>query len=219
MKNNLETAQRLSVKNCKIEIALIVTLVVILLPGIVAVGFLAYVSPPKDDVDIFDYPSEFFCKTEENRIDYQTDGKCAAYASAYLLRHLGEDLSGEELAPEIGRIFGFVPANKIVDVFHRRGYQAKACHGSVGSLKQRLTEGYPILVFIRILKDTHYAVVVGYDEQYIYLADSLAENANASDVQYNWVLTTEEFESVWETKTLLPDNIYIRLFKKADKHT
>lgn len=88
-------------------------------------------------------------------------------------------------------------------------YQAKARHGSVDTLKQRLTEGNPIIVFIRIPGDTHYAVIVGYDEQYIYLADSIAENSNASDARYNRVLTTEDFEDVWKTETLLPDNIYI----------
>ena len=95
----------------------------------------------------------------------------------------------------------------------RQKYQrfawAKACHGSVDTLKQRLTEENPIIVFIRMPGDTHYAVVVGYDEQHIYLVDSLAENANASDARYNRVLTTENFEAVWKTGTLLPDNIYI----------
>ena len=76
-------------------------------------------------------------------------------------------------------------------------------------MKQRLSEGTPIIVFIRIPGDTHYAVIVGYDEQYMYLADSLAENANASDARYNRVLKTEDFEAVWKTGTLLPDNIYI----------
>ena len=181
-----------------------------------AISFLAYIGPPKDDVEAFYYPPEFFCASEGNRIDYQTDGKCAAYAAAYLLRHFGEDADGEELFSKLKRPFGFVSANSIVDIFEQYGYQAKACHGNVDTLKQRLSEGNPIIVFIRIPGDTHYAVVVGYDEQYIYLADSLAENANVSDAQYNRVLTTEDFEAVWETGTLLPDNIYITFFKKAD---
>ena len=78
-------------------------------------------------------------------------------------------------------------------------------------MKQRLSGGNPIIVFIRVPGDTHYAVVVGYDEQHIYLVDSLAENAKASDTQYNRVLPTEDFEAVWKTGTLLPDNIYITL--------
>ena len=174
-----------------------------------AIGFLASISPPKDEVEALDYLPEFFCENTENRIDNQTDGKCAAYAAAYLLRHFGEDADGETLFPELKRTLGFVSANSIVDVFERHGYQATACHGSVDTLKQRLSEGNPVIVFIRIPGDTHYAVVVGYDEQHMYLANSLSENADASDTQYNRVLTTEDFEAVWKTGTLLPDNIYI----------
>lgn len=193
------------------KICLIAAGVAIILSIAVAVGFLVSISPPQDETESFDYPQEFFCASAENRIDYQTDGKCAAYAVAYLLRHFGENADGEELFPGLKRTLGFVSANSVVDVFERYGYQAKACHGSVDTLKQRLTEGNPIIVFIRIPGDTHYAVVVGYDEQHIYLVDSLAENANASDTQYNRVLPTEDFEAVWKTGTLLPDNIYITL--------
>ena len=206
----------MTIKNSKIKIALIATLLIIALFGIAAVGFLLYISPPKDDIEVFDYPPEFFCNTEENHIDYQTDGKCAAYASAYLLRNLGEDVSGEESVSEIDRIFGFVPANKIADVFRRRGYQVKACHGNIDTLKQQLTNGNPIIVFIRIPNDTHYAVVVGYDEQHIYLADSIAENANAADSRYNRIMTTEEFKAVWKNETFLPDNIYIVVKNRTD---
>ncbi len=191
------------------KICLTAAIIAIIMSIVAAISFLAYISPPKDDVETFDFPPEFFCADAENHIDYQTDGKCAAYAAAYLLRHFGEETDGEKLFPELKRSFGFVSANSITDVFKQRGYQAKACHGNIDTLKQRLTEGHPVIVFIRIPGDTHYAVVVGYDEQYIYMADSLAENANASDSQYNRVLTTEEFEYVWGTVTLLPDNIYI----------
>ena len=192
-----------------VKIILIAALFGVVLLGIAAACFLAYINPPEDDVDSFDYPPEFFCKTEENRIDRQKDGKCAAYACAYLLRHMGEDVNGEEVYPEIGRTFGFVTADSVADVFRRRGYQAKACYGDVDTLKHQLASGYLIIVFVRIPGDTHYAVVVGYDEQYVYLADSLAENTNVSDARYNRVLTTKEFEDIWKNGTLLKDNIYI----------
>ena len=198
------------------KICLIAVSVAIVLSIAVAIGFLAYVSPPQDETESFDYPPEFFCADAKNRIDYQTDGKCAAYAAAYLLRHFGEDADGEELFPELKRQFGFVSTNSITELFERHGYRAKACHGSIDTLKQRLTEGNPIIVFIRIPKDTHYAVVVGYDEQYIYLADSLEENANVSDAQYNRVLRTKDFEAVWKAGTPLPDNIYIIVKIRTD---
>ncbi len=216
MKNKRENARCALVRNFRIKTILIVLLVLFIAFAACGICFLLYVSPPKDDVDVFDYPSEFFCETAENRIDYQTDGKCSAYAAAYLLRHLGEAADGEQLYPELKRSFGFVSARSVADVFGKHGYRAKACRGSVETLKQRLAEGNPIIVFIRIPDDTHYAVVVGYDEQYIYLADSLAKNANATDTRYNRVLTTEEFETVWKPGGLLPDNICIILVWHTD---
>lgn len=203
-------------KNNKVKIGLIVALLIMVLFGVAVGGFLSYISPPKDDIDVFAYPSEFFCKTEGNRIDYRTDGKCAAYASAYLMRHFGEEIHGEELFSELKRPFGFSSAKSITDVFEKHGYSAEAYHGSIETLKQRLSEGNPIIVFIRIPKDTHYAVVVGYDEKHVYLADSIEENANASDARYNRALTTEDFESVWKTGTPLPDNIYILSSKTSN---
>ena len=199
------------------KICLTAAMVAIVVSIAVVISFLVCISLPRDEIESFDYPPEFFCASSENRIDYQTNGKCAAYAAAYLLRDFGEDTDGEVLFPELKRTLGFVSANSIVDVFEWHGYQAKACHGSVDTLKQRLTEGNPIIVFIRIPGDTHYAVVVGYDEQHIYLVDSLAENANTSDARYNRVLTTENFEAVWKTGTLLPDNIYITFSRKERK--
>lgn len=128
------------------KICLTAAMVAIVVSIATTISFLASISPPRDEMEAFDYPPEFFCASSENRIDYQTDGKCAAYAAAYLLRRFGEDTNGEALFPELKRTLGFVSANSVVDVFERYGYQAKACHGSVDTLKQRLTERNPIIV-------------------------------------------------------------------------
>ena len=90
------------------KISLIAAGIARLLTIAAAIGFLAYISPPRDEVESFYYPPEFFCASAENRIDYQTNGKCAAYAAAYLLRHVGEDADGEALFPELKRPLGFV---------------------------------------------------------------------------------------------------------------
>lgn len=188
-----------------IPIAVFAFLVVII--GIVF--FLAFFNPPKDGITDPNCPSEFFCDSGENHIDYQSDGNCAAYATAYVLRALDEQTDGEKIAPEIKRVFGFVPAESIVRVFEKHGFSAKAYRGDVYTLKQRLLDGAPIIVFVSIPNDTHYAVVVGYDAQYFYLVDSLPENKNADGNQYNRRLTIEEFEKIWRTNTVLPDNVYI----------
>lgn len=168
-----------------------------------------WVKLPKDGIAELDYPPEFLCDAGENRIDIQTDGSCASYAAAYVLRSLGEQTDGEKIVPEMGRIFGFVPAESVVRVLEKHGFTAKAYHGDTDTLKRRLSGGVPVIVFISIPNDTHYAVALGYDRQYFYLVDSLAENANTEENGYNRKLTTEEFEKIWKTDTVLPDNVYI----------
>lgn len=183
-----------------------------------AVLCFAKIHPPKDRITDLNYPPEFICDSGENRIDFQTDGNCAAYATAFVLRSLGEETDGERIAPEIKRLFGFVPAESVVRVLEKHGFSAKAYHGDTDTLKQRLSRGVPAIVFLSIPGDTHYAVVVGYDAQYVYLVDSLPENENAAGTPYNRRLTTEEFENIWKTDTVLPDNVYIAV-KCPDGYT
>ena len=192
--------------------------VVLLGLAVCAAFCLVRVNPAKDSVTELNYPPEFLCDSGENRMDFQTDGSCAAYAAAYVLRSLGEQTDGETIAPEIQRLFGFVPAESIVRVFEKHGFSAKAYHGDTDTLKQRLASGVPVIVFLSIPNDTHYAVVVGYDTQYFYLVDSLPENKNADEIPYNRKLTTEEFEKIWRTDTVLPDNVYI-VVKRPDGDT
>lgn len=86
---------------------------------------------------------------------------------------------------------------------------ATSYSGNLHTLKHELTKGNPIIVLINIENDTHYAVVVGYDQKNIYLVDSIKENVNVENPNYNRMLTEEEFKEVWNTNMLLSSNIYI----------
>ena len=195
-------------KHCKTVVAIAFTLLLFAVV-ISTVLYEASIIFPYDRVANKNIPSEFFCVGDENRIDFQTDGNCASYASAYVLRSFGEQTDGENIAPEIKRVFGFVAPKSIVRLFQKHGFSAKVYRGDTDTLKHRLSGGVPIIVFVSIPNDTHYAVVVGYDERYFYLVDSLEENKNANDTRYNRKLAVEEFQKIWKTDTLLPDNIYI----------
>lgn len=188
---------------------LLILLAVLALLAGAACGVLMWFDPPRDGIAADRCPPAFFCETSENRIDVQTDGNCAAYAAAYVLRSMGVQADGEEIAGEMKRRFGFVPADSIVRVLERYGIPAAAYHGSVDTLKQRLTDGVPVIVFADASGDTHYTVLVGYDEAYFYLADSLAQYAGTGESGYNRKLTAEEFQSILATDTSLSDNIYI----------
>lgn len=52
-------------------------------------------------------------------------------------------------------------------------------------------------------------MVVGYDKKNIYLVESIKENVNVENPNYNRILTEEEFKEVWNTNMLLSSNIYI----------
>ena len=197
-------------KNRKRQRAAAAGIVALLLAAMAAAYFMVELNPPRDDGGSGAPPTAYFCETGDNYIAPQTDGKCAAYAAAYVLRHFGQRADGETVYPEIRRTLGFVPAKSIVAFFEARGYTAQAYHGDVTSLKQRLTAGVPVIAFVSIPGDTHYLAVVGYDAQYLYLADSLARTADSS-AAYNRRLTTAEFEAIWHTDTPLSDNIYIVL--------
>ena len=188
---------------------LIALLCIILISAVSGIVYISAINPHRDNIQSNAVPAEFHCTQNSSYISYQTDGKCAAYASAYVLRCLGERADGESLYPDIRRAFGFVSPGSIVKLFESRGYSAEAYRGDTDTLKQRISEGVLVIVFISIPQDTHYAAVTGYDSQYLYLADSLIENANADGKGYNRKLTYEEFEKVWKTDTVLSDNIYI----------
>ena len=187
-------------------IALILTLTaLILLPSV-------YTSA--EAVDNCAYPPSYFVADTGDPIEYQEDSQCSAYAAAYVLRYLGKDANGTELYPQIKRVFGFVPPASVAKLLKDHGCDAKAYHGDIDALKQRVAEGTPVIVFINIPHDTHYAVVTGYDENNVYLADSLPENANADEKTYNRKVGISEFEQLWKTSTLIPNNTYIAVNTK-----
>ena len=175
------------------------------------IGLLLFHSglPSKDNIQIANLPTEFHIDVGNNHIDFQIGNECSAYASAYVMRHLGGQVAGSELYDDIHRIFGFVSVNSVVSLFQSYGYTAKAYHGDNSTMKQRLISGVPIIAFVRTPDDTHYVVVVGYDENFVYLVDSISDNVNANGGWYNRKLSTEEFDEIWRTNIYPVKNIYI----------
>lgn len=178
---------------------------------LVVIGLLFYCGslPRKDEIQTDDLPQEYSISTVNNYIDFQTANECSAYASAYVMRHLGHQIAGSELYSDIHRVFGFVPVNSVVRLFRNYGYTAKACHGDINTMKRQLVSGVPVIAFTRTSDDTHYVVIVGYDENYIYLVDSISDNSNENGGWYNRKLCTEEFEEIWKTNMYPVQNIYI----------
>lgn len=148
-----------------------------------------------------------FLITKENRIDLQDGNKCAAFSSAYVLRHWDIMAEGAELYNTITEKMkdGNVYPRGIQNLFIKYGFKVKYCTGNINSLKREISRDHPVLVMIRThagKRWLHYVPVVGYDEQNIFIAESLQELVNCGEKHYNRKVKNREFQKLWNTSIL-----------------
>jgi hypothetical protein len=148
-----------------------------------------------------------FVIEKPNRIDFQKGNECSAFSSAYVFRHWGNGKNGSDLYKEIsGKLRdGCVYPKGISRLFQRHGFSAKYCTGNLNALKNEVSKGNPVIVMIRTYAGKrwlHFVPVVGYDEQFIFIADSLEKLANCGEPFYNRRIPTKEFKKMWNTSML-----------------
>lgn len=150
-----------------------------------------------------------FMITASNRIDFQSGNECAGYSSAFLLRYLGIPADGDRLYAEMGCKLsgGYVYPKGIKLLLARYGVRVSYCFGNLAALKNEVAKDTPIIVMIRSRTDKsylHFVPVVGYDEEFIYIADSWKAFANcgAENVCYNRKVPVREFKKLWDTAML-----------------
>lgn len=86
-------------------------------------------------------------------------------------------------------------------------------------MKNEISKGNPVIVMIRIQTDKkwlHYVPIVGYEEQYIFIAESLEELTNCNERYYNRKIAIREFGKLWNTSMLkMPfyRNTYMVVYK------
>ena len=154
--------------------------------------------------------------TTENHFDYQQHLECSGYASAYTIRGLGDDAEALELYDAIPdkNEDGTVPPSVLKKFLRSQGYRVRLGIGSMDQLKYDVSRGVPVVVLIRQYKNKdylHYVPVVGYDDEYVYVADSLEKMTNVADeAYYNRRIRVADFKELWST--YLP-NIYLRISK------
>ena len=187
---------------------------VILMSIVCVTTFLIKVVPAKDRISRGNLPEQIYVYSEDNYYAYQSGSDCSGYATAYILRNQGIKVEGPELYKEFDKFFGYVAVHNIVDKLKDYGIKAHAYHGNIENLKCRLDQGKPVVALVTISIDRpnglHYIAVVGYDEEYIYVADSTRPNTNIYDKkQYNRKLTYEQFEDIWSTGIYPVKNVYV----------
>lgn len=164
------------------------------------------------------YPAKFLIQ-QNNRIDFQHNTECAAFSTAYLLRHFGIEAAGESLYKDISSktMAGNVYPKGIRKMFEKNDFKTNYYKGNIHTLKYEVSKGTPVIVFIKVQKDRnylHFVPVVGYDTEYIYLAESLQHLVNCEDElkNYNRKVPINEFKKLWNIKRvhMLPySNTYI----------
>lgn len=171
------------------------------------------------------------CKTKEfviikdNSFEMQSGNQCAGFATAYLLRHWDIEKDGESLYEVIPNKMrdGCVRPKGILRLLSQYGVKGKYCAGNLTALKKEVSQGRPVIVLIRTWADRnwlHFVPVVGYDESYIYVAESLKELVNCEERYYNRKIAVGEFEKLWNTSMLkMPcyRNTYIWVKQRKQK--
>ena len=150
------------------------------------------------------YDKEYMLKNR-NRIDYQISTECSGYSLAYVLRSFGIEADGNDIYAKIHRKMrnGAVLPRILVKVIQSYGFEAKYVKGSMETLKADLSEGKRVIVFIKTRLEKnwlHYVPVVGYDEEGIYIAESMCSLVNCDEEYYNRKLTNPEFLRYWDTR-------------------
>lgn len=160
-----------------------------------------------------DFPKSYFIESEYHLHERQQGNSCSGHASAYLLRTLGMNLSGQTVYDSLDFKVadGLVLPQGILDYLDATGYPATLYQGNLKQLKARLSGGEtPLIVLVgSSMEYQHYIVLLGYDQKNLYFFDSnKPENLDAA---YNSVLNEKEFAKLWEN--IIPgfERIYIAL--------
>jgi len=145
-----------------------------------------------------------FLITKANRIDFQDGFKCSGFSSAFVMRHWNISTDGNSVYEKMPNKMqgGYVYPKGIFNFLCENGFKVKYCRGNLNALKNTVAIGSPVIVMIKIRSDKnwlHYVPVVGYDEQNIFIAESLSELSNCSEPHYNRRIPTKEFKKLWNT--------------------
>lgn len=148
-----------------------------------------------------------FMVRKENRIDIQKGNSCSGYAIAYVLRHHDIAADGDDIYTKLPDKManGYVYPKKVKKMFEEYGFHVAYCAGNLNALKNEVSKGNPVIVFIKVRRDRkwlHYVPVVGYDEENIFLAESLEELVNCSEETYNRKISNGDFKALWNTSML-----------------
>ena len=150
------------------------------------------------------FPKQYLQQVK-NRLDFQKSTECAGFSAAHVLRSFGMDAGGNEMYARMpGKLWnGAVLPIMLKRCLKQYGLQVSYRKGSLDTVKAELCAGKRVIVFIKTRLDKpwlHYVPVVGYDEEHVFVAESLRDFTNCEELFYNRRLTKGEFSKYWDTR-------------------
>ena len=144
----------------------------------------------------------YMIKGSGNYSEKQSKFECSGFSSAFVYRHLGKDVKGKELYNEIPCKLhdGTVYCKGLIKLARKYGFKARLRTGNITALKNAVTVGNPVIVLVHSKAGSaglHYTTIVGYDDEYFYLIDSVGNYRNEETENYNRKVTIKEFRKLW----------------------
>lgn len=162
-----------------------------------------------------------FLIEKENYSEVQGEVECSGFSSAYVYRHFGLQVMGMDLYKEMPCKFpnGYVSCKGIVKLARKYGFYAGLRTGNLRALKNTVAKGKPVIVLIRSkvgAATMHFVPVVGYDEEFIYIVDSVRNFRNHRTAHYNRRVPVQEFRKLWNV-SMLRQPLFRNLFIEIDE--
>ncbi len=143
----------------------------------------------------------------------QEHNECGAMSSAFVLRFYGENAKGLELYDQIEEKNpdGTINPKPLKNFWDKqRGYKMNVFKGDAAALKNAVSHNIPVIVLINCPGGWHYVPVVGYDQRFVYIQDSVPSFRNSSGAT-NRKETWKDFEALWNV--VLPNSARLCLLR------
>lgn len=149
-------------------------------------------------------PNSFLMK-EKNRLALQRSTECAGFSSAHVLRSFGIEADGNEMYAKMpGKLKnGAVLPRNLKKALQGYGFKVRFVRGTLDSVKAELVKGNRVIAFVKTRLDKrwlHYVPIVGYNENEVFIAESLGYLTNCKEEHFNRRLSIEEFLKYWNTR-------------------
>ena len=146
-----------------------------------------------------------FLLQSKNRMDFQKSTECSGFSSAHVLRSFGLEADGNDLyAGMPGKLpNGAVLPRNLKKALKGKGFSVTFRSGNPQTLKAELCKGNRVIALVRTRlgkKWLHYVPIVGYNEQEIFIADSMRSLTNCREEHFNRRLSWEEFLRYWNVR-------------------